>query len=319
MYLEGRSTAVITQHCEGLNLPVPGDQVQLTGREGANHVESGHARSRIGAVRVGRAREPLPTSPQIWMDRNAESIPRYRVPMTIAGIVLAGGSGSRVQRDVNKVFLPLGERDMLGYSLATMESSPLIDEIVLVVREEDRQSAERLLEDAGISKIVAVVPGGESRHQSESHGLEAVATGIEAGTTEIVVIHDGARPFMTTDLLHATIEAARRSGGGVPGLPIEGPVYERSHDNTSVGLPSHKLRRMQTPQAFRAQPLLAAYRQARQERHEGVDTAATAARYTDLAIEVVDGDPRNIKVTFVEDIFRAEEHAAAFRTGAWTD
>ena len=238
--------------------------------------------------------------------------------MTIAGIVLAGGSGSRVQRDVNKVFLPLGEQEMLRYSLTTMSASPMIDEIVLVVREEDRPLADRLLASSGTAKVTAVVPGGESRHQSESHGLEALAARIEEGSVDIVVIHDGARPFMTTGLLHATIEAARRSGGGVPGLPIEGPVYERSADNTSVGLPSDKLRRMQTPQAFRALPLLDAYRRAREERQEGVDTAATAARYTDIAIEVVGGDPRNIKVTFVEDIFRAEEYAAAFDAGAWT-
>lgn len=238
--------------------------------------------------------------------------------MAIAGIVLAGGSGSRVQRDVNKVFLPLGEREMLGYSLTTMEQSPLIDEIVLVVRAEDRRHAERLVEHAGITKVAAIVPGGESRHQSESHGLDAIAAKIGAGTTEIVVIHDGARPFMTAELLHATIEAARRSGGGVPGLPIEGPVFERSVDNSSVGLPSAKLRRMQTPQAFRARPLLAAYLRALQEGQEGVDTAATVARFSDLAIEVVPGDPRNIKVTFVEDIFRAEDHAAWFREGAWT-
>jgi 2-C-methyl-D-erythritol 4-phosphate cytidylyltransferase len=183
--------------------------------------------------------------------------------MAISGIVLAGGSGSRVQRDVNKVFLPLGEREMLGYSLSTMESSPLVDEIVLVVRDEDREHAGQLLEVLAVSKVVAVVAGGESRHQSESHGLEAIASAIESGSIEIAVIHDGARPFMTTDLLHATIDAARRSGGGVPGLPIDGPVFERTADNTSVGLPSQKLRRMQTPQAFRARPLLAAYRRAK--------------------------------------------------------
>ncbi|MEX2424262.1 MAG: IspD/TarI family cytidylyltransferase [Acidimicrobiia bacterium] len=238
--------------------------------------------------------------------------------MAIAGIVLAGGSGSRVQRDVNKVFLPLAEREMLGYSLSTMELSPRIDDIVLVVREEDRGLAEQLVHDIGVSKVRAIVAGGESRHQSEFHGLQAIAAGIGAGATEIVVIHDGARPFMTTDLLHATIDAARRSGGGVPGLPIEGPVYEQSDDHTPVGLPPDKLRRMQTPQAFRARPLLSAYRQANRDRQEGVDTAATAARYTDLAIEVVQGDPRNIKVTFVEDIFGAEENAAAFEAGAWT-
>jgi 2-C-methyl-D-erythritol 4-phosphate cytidylyltransferase len=238
--------------------------------------------------------------------------------MAIAGIVLAGGSGSRVQRDVNKVFLSLADREMLAYSLDTMDRASEIDELVLVVREEDRSMAERVISETGLSKLIAVVAGGDSRHQSEWHGLEALASEIESGEIEIVAIHDGARPFMTTEILHATIEAARQHGGGVPGMPIDGPVYERTEDGT-VALPHQRLRRMQTPQSFRAGPLLAAYRQAASEGREGVDTAETATRYSDLAIEVVPGDPRNIKVTFVEDIFRAEEYAAAFARGAWTD
>jgi 2-C-methyl-D-erythritol 4-phosphate cytidylyltransferase len=175
-----------------------------------------------------------------------------------------------------------------------------------------------VISETGLSKLIAVVAGGDSRHQSEWHGLEALASEIESGEIEIVAIHDGARPFMTTEILHATIEAARQHGGGVPGMPIDGPVYERTEDGT-VALPHQRLRRMQTPQSFRAGPLLAAYRQAASEGREGVDTAETATRYSDLAIEVVPGDPRNIKVTFVEDIFRAEEYAAAFARGAWTD
>lgn len=239
--------------------------------------------------------------------------------MSIAAIVLAGGSGSRVQRDVNKVFLPLGEREMLGYSLESLDSSPLIDSIVLVVRDEDRALAQGLVDALALSKLIALTPGGESRHRSEARGLDALAPDIDAGRVEIVVIHDGARPFLTAQLLESTIEAARRSGGGVPGLPIEGPVYERADDGTSVRLPLSRLRRMQTPQAFRAAPLLAAYRQADRDGREGVDTAETAARYSELKIEVVPGDSRNIKVTFVEDIFRAEEFAAAFERGSWTD
>lgn len=238
--------------------------------------------------------------------------------MSTAGIVLAGGSGSRLQRDVNKVFLTLGEREMLAYSLDTMDRSPLIDVLVLVVRDADRPLAEQLIASAGLAKLRAVVPGGDSRHQSERHGLEALAGDIENGSIDLVSIHDGARPFMTTDLLHATLQAARDHGGGVPGLPIDGPVYEQSEAGT-IALPHHRLRRMQTPQSFRSRPLLAAYRRAEVERTEGVDTAETATRYSDLAIKVVPGDPRNIKVTFVEDIFRAEEYAAAFERGRWKD
>ena len=238
--------------------------------------------------------------------------------MATAGIVLAGGSGSRVQREVNKVFLTLGEREMLAYSLDTMDRSPMIDLVVLVVRDDDRGLAEQLIAGAGFSKLGKVVPGGNSRHQSERQGLEAIADEIERDEIDIVAIHDGARPFMTSGLLHSTLEAAKLHGGGVPGLPIDGPVYQQGDDG-AIALPHQRLRRMQTPQAFRAAPLLEAYRRAEVDSREGVDTAETAARYSDLTIRVVPGDPRNIKVTFVEDIFRAEEYAAAFDRGRWKD
>ncbi len=238
--------------------------------------------------------------------------------MTVAGIVLAGGSGSRVQREVNKVFLPLRDREMLAYSLETMDRSPMIDRVVLVVRDEDRGTAELLLSVLSLSKVVDVVVGGASRHQSEHNGIEALADRIVSGDVEIVVIHDGARPFMTTDLLHATIEAAQDEGGGVPGLDIEAPVYEQTGDAVKR-LPSDRLRRVQTPQAFRSAPLLDAYRAAAIDGLEGVDTAETVERYSNLIVRVIKGDPRNIKVTFVEDIFQAEDHAAYWLRGTWTD
>lgn len=208
---------------------------------------------------------------------------------------------------------------MLAYALETMDRSPKIDRLVLVIRDEDRATAEALVATMDLTTPTTIVEGGDSRHQSERHGLESLSPEIDDGRVDIVAVHDGARPFMTTELLHATIEAARRSGGGVPGLPLDGPVYERADDGTTSALPQTRLRRMQTPQTFRAAPLLAAYRRAEVDRREGVDTAETAGRYTDLRIEVVPGDPRNIKVTFVEDIFQAEEYAGAFADGAWDD
>lgn len=238
--------------------------------------------------------------------------------MAVAGIVLAGGSGSRVQRDVNKVFLPLRDREMLAYSLETMDRSPMIDRVVLVVREEDRGTAELLLSELSLSKVVDVVAGGASRHQSEHNGIEALADSIVNGDVEIVVIHDGARPFMTTELLHATIEAARAEGGGIPGLDIEAPIYDQTADVVRR-LPNDRLRRVQTPQSFRSAPLLDAYRAAQIDGREGVDTAETVERHSSLTVRVVQGDPRNIKVTFVEDIFQAEDHAASWLRGAWTD
>lgn len=235
----------------------------------------------------------------------------------VVAIVLAGGRGSRVRADVNKVYLPIRERDMLEYSLETMNRSPLVDRIVLVVREEDRALAENLIAETGPAKLHDVVIGGPTRHESEHAGLEALATAIESGEVGLVAIHDGARPFLTLTLLESILVAAE-AGGAIPGLRIEEPLYRA--DETGVhALAQVDLRRVQTPQAFWAHHLLRSFRQAKVAGFEGVDTAETVERFSDLTVTVVPGDPRNIKVTFVEDLFQAEEYALVWDKGEWTD
>jgi 2-C-methyl-D-erythritol 4-phosphate cytidylyltransferase len=238
------------------------------------------------------------------------------VSTSVAAIVLAGGSGSRVQRNVNKVYLPIRERDMLEYSLETMDRSPRISEVALVVREDDLSKAELLIAETMPAKLTTVVMGGASRHQSELAGLRALAPRIASGHIEVVAIHDGARPFMTLELLDRIVDTAIEHGGAIPGLVIEEPLYRTTPEGVEM-LPPRSLRRVQTPQAFLARPLLAAYEASVRAGFEGVDTAETIERFSDLRIRIVPGDPRNIKVTFVEDFFSAEEYALEWDKGAW--
>ncbi len=233
-----------------------------------------------------------------------------------AAIILAGGSGSRVQKEINKVYLPISNRDMLEFSIETMDRSPFIERIVLVVRDEDRPSAELLLAETMPSKVTDVVIGGATRHESEEAGLEQLAAFIEDGSIELIAIHDGARPFMTLDLLEAVIEAADTSGGAIPGLEVQEPLFRRHADGIDA-LEQTLLRRIQTPQAFHALPLLTAYRAARAAGFQGVDTAETIERFSDLTVTVVPGDPHNIKVTFIEDFFAAEGYALQWEKGRW--
>lgn len=237
--------------------------------------------------------------------------------MSVAAIVLAGGSGSRVQQDINKVYLPIRDRDMLEYSLETMDRSPRIAQVALVVRDEDHRRAEALINETMPSKLTHVVPGGPSRHLSEMAGLSAIRPDIDAGLVEVVAIHDGARPFLTLDLLDSLIDTAIEHGGAVPGLSIREPLY-RTGDNGARLLRPESMRRVQTPQVFHAKPLLEAYRASLVAGFEGVDTAETVERFSELVVKVVPGDPRNIKVTFVEDFFTAEEYATEWEKGAWT-
>lgn len=236
--------------------------------------------------------------------------------MSVAAIVLAGGSGSRVQRDVNKVYIPVHDRDLLEYSLETMDRSPRINQVALVVREEDQSRAELIIGETMPSKLTHVVTGGASRHLSEMAGLNALRSDIEAGDIDFVAIHDGARPFMTLRLLDALIDAAIEHGGAIPGLSIVEPLYRTTGAGVELLHPD-TMRRVQTPQVFRARPLLAAYEASLEHGFEGVDTAETVERFSDLEVCVIPGDPRNIKVTFVEDFFTAEEYALEWEKGAW--
>lgn len=238
--------------------------------------------------------------------------------MSLWMIVLAGGRGERVRSEVNKVYLPIADREMIEYSLDTFERSPLVDGIVVVARAGDTTHLRRLLDDLPGPVETLVVAGGATRHQSERRGIEALAGGIDSGAIGWVAVHDGARPFVTLDLLSGLVEEARRRGGAIPALPVPAPLYQRQGIDV-VPLNTESLRRAQTPQVFRAPDLLSAYRRAEEAGVEGVDTAETVERFTDLEVGLVAGDPRNIKVTFVEDLIEAEDHARLFRAGRWTD
>jgi len=231
-------------------------------------------------------------------------------------IVLAGGSGARVDPAVNKVYLNLGDRTILGHSLETMQTSTVVDRIILVVRPVDRPRATEIVAQAHLSKLIAIVDGGATRQASEMAGLQAIAGEIESGGVDLVAIHDGARPFASLSLIEAVVAAARVSGGAIPALPVDERLY-RAADDTAEPLSAATLVRVQTPQAFAARPLLAAYRSAATAGFAGFDTAETMEKFSNVAVRCVAGDPRNIKLTFVEDFFLAEELAARWQAGRW--
>ncbi|QBI19260.1 2-C-methyl-D-erythritol 4-phosphate cytidylyltransferase [Egibacter rhizosphaerae] len=232
--------------------------------------------------------------------------------MTACAILLAGGAGTRLHQSENKVYLPVADRPLVAWSLDAFERSPLINEIVLVIREEDRGRIEEVLAGHPTSKVGTIVEGGATRHASEHAGLEAVAPRIDTGEIDLVLIHDGARPFVRQRLLRRIVETARAVGGAVPGMELDAPVLLRAgsdRDGEQAVLPTDDLRRVQTPQAFRASDLLRTYREAAKVGFAGVDTSESVERFSDLDVEVVPGDPDNIKVTFVQDLFAVEELA----------
>ncbi len=232
------------------------------------------------------------------MPSESSSLSRVRA----AVVLLAAGSGSRVGQETNKVFLPLAGRRVFTWSLQWARQLPTVTRLVLVIAERDRTLAESILAREAHGADVSLVRGGATRHASEWNALQSLADEIRRGDLDIVVIHDAARPLASTAVFADVIDKAQAYGGALPVrpqsalVPLDASAAPLSHDVVAV----------QTPQAFRAQPLLDAYDQADKAGFVGTDTASCIERFTDLEIYCVASSAANIKITFPEDLFLAE-------------
>jgi 2-C-methyl-D-erythritol 4-phosphate cytidylyltransferase len=229
-----------------------------------------------------------------------------------AAVVLAGGSGTRLGAERNKVYLPLRGRPVLAWSLATFTGMPEVGAVVLVVREADRPLAERVLAEHTAGGVEVVV-GGRTRQESELAGLRWLAPRIRAGRIDAVLVHDAARPLAGRELAASVLAEARTNGGAVPGLWRDDLAAAGSDGSGLAGPSPDGLVAVQTPQAFRAAPLLAAYEEAARRGFVGTDTASCMERFApELPIRWVPGHERNIKITYAHDLLVAE-HAAPDR------
>ena len=218
-----------------------------------------------------------------------------------AVVLVAAGAGTRVGAATSKVLLPLLGTPVLAWSLRTACSLPYVDRVVVVHRPEDADVVRGLVEQERRPDQEAVlVPGGPSRHASEWRGLAPLREAVDAGDVEVVVVHDAARPLAEAALFDATVRLAHVHGGALPVRPQRGLVTDDAgrHVTGLVGV--------QTPQAFRAGPLLAAYACAERDGFTATDTAGCVAAYTDLTIRAVPSPATNLKITVPEDVALAE-------------
>jgi 2-C-methyl-D-erythritol 4-phosphate cytidylyltransferase len=232
------------------------------------------------------------------------------VPAT-AAVVLAGGSGSRLGARLdgvpaNKVYLPLAGRAMIAWSFVWAARVPGITTFVLVVRPQDEPVARKLLARDVPELAVELVPGGASRHASEQAALTHLSPRIRTGAIDLVAVHDGARPLAGPAIWREVIAAAAEHGGALPGLPADG-LLRAADPACDPGA----LVRVQTPQAFRAGPLLDAYAAAGAAGFEGTDTAACLEAFGGIEVQVTRGRRTNLKITFPHDVQVAERLLAA--------
>ena len=245
----------------------------------------------------------------------------------VIAVVLAGGSGTRMGTDANKVYLHLGDVPILAYSLMAFEACAAVTDIVLVARPADAALAANAVDRAAAGKVRATVPGGATRQSSELAALAAVGALDGATADDLVLIHDGARPFATVELIESLVAAARARGGAIPGLPFGSAIHELdAADGRLRAVDTSSLCRVQTPQAFRLGVLVDAFAAARAAGFDGVDTADTVQHHhaaddeqsADGSIAVVAGDVRNLKVTNPDDLVLAADLASRWANGQWT-
>ncbi len=215
-----------------------------------------------------------------------------------AVVILAAGSGTRVGAEVNKVLLPLGDRPLLAWSVRDALALEGVGPVLVVCRPGERAAVGAALAPHVGDRELLLLDGGATRHRSEQAALDLLAPGIEAGEVDVVAIHDGARPLAGVELFTRVIAAARENGGAVPTQPLPGLAPR----DAGAALPDGDLAGVQTPQAFRAGPLLAAYRRAAVDGFEGTDTAACLEQYGGASVAAVPSSPANLKVTYADDV-----------------
>jgi 2-C-methyl-D-erythritol 4-phosphate cytidylyltransferase len=203
-----------------------------------------------------------------------------------------------VGAEVNKVLLPVAGIPVVARSVRSARGTVGVRRVVLVVRAGDEDAVRRAVEPglADGGPEVAMITGGDTRHASEWQALLLLADDIEAGEIDVVAIHDAARPLAPVALFDRVVAEAARLGGAIPVADLPALLHR---DGTAV--PDH-VAGVQTPQAFRARPLLEAYRQAERDGFAATDTAGCLARYADLPIAAVESTSANLKVTVADDL-----------------
>lgn len=227
--------------------------------------------------------------------------------MRVSAIIAAGGRGTRLGSDRPKQFLEIGGRSLLDLSIAAIAASDRVDEVVVAVPAEH---VEESVARPRAGKPVVFVAGGRRRQDSVANALARIGR-----DSEIVLVHDAARPFVKPDVIERTIDAAAAFGAAIAAMPVRDTVKQAGTalvDGSPViraTLPRDEIFLAQTPQAFRRDVLEAAFKEAGDL--DATDEAMLAER-AGVQVHLVAGDPENVKVTTSDDLERARRRAAAY-------
>ena len=221
--------------------------------------------------------------------QNRESKPR------IGAIILAAGESQRTGT-TNKISLILQEKPLLAWSIDICQQCQFIEQIIVVVNEKNQELGQRLKEERKWSRVV-LYPGGARRQDSVTQGLSRLKG------YDWILIHDGARPFLTAKLIEDGLRAAHETGAAIAAVPVKDTIKVVDEKNLVRETPlRHELWVAQTPQVFRGEIIIRAYEEVNSE----VTDDATAVELLGNSVKLYMGDYNNIKVTTPEDLALAK-------------
>ncbi len=217
----------------------------------------------------------------------------------ISAIIVAAGNGTRMKSNINKQFLPLGKMPVLAHTLSAFEDADSIDEIIVVTSKENISLVTELSKEYMIDKLSAVVEGGAERQDSVRCGLSAVKG-------DRVLIHDGARPLITTTLIDNIAKELEVCDAVSPGVKVKDTIKEIDESGRIIKTVDRtNLVQIQTPQGFKTEVILKAHKYALENKLSVTDDCAICEELG-IDVSVIDGEYTNIKITTPEDIVIAE-------------
>lgn len=221
-------------------------------------------------------------------------------------ILLAGGSGQRFGADRPKQFVRIGERTVLEHSLSAFEQSPHIDAILIVSHPQHLDEVRELLPSSQHPKLLAVVAGGAERQDSTLNALRALTQITDSPLEQIrILIHDAVRPAVSQSIIERVCTALHTHQAANLVVPVTDTLLEVNDNGTTAAMPSRaRFRRVQTPQGFHAATLQHAYDVALTDPNfQATDDCGVVFRYLpEVEIALVEGEQRNIKLTYPEDL-----------------
>ena len=220
--------------------------------------------------------------------------------MKISAIIPAAGQGTRMGSAIPKQFLLLQGKPILHHTLRAFEASGQVDSVILVVPEKDSAAAKKewLL---GYDIVKKIVVGGKERQDSVYNGFQALDA-----DTDVVLVHDGVRPFVTGDMILRAIEAAKNFGAAITAIPVNDTIKLADADGfVEKTVDRSGLWRVQTPQAFQYAVLNEAFQKAVQDSYYGTDEGSLL-EYAGKKVKIIEGSEMNIKITCQEDLILGE-------------